>query len=145
MITDAFIFEERCSGVARRRTSRAHSLSPSSRRATSPIWPGLIYDKHRAIPAAMVMKPWTTSRARNPFDICTSKRVTWREAIPGPRAASWHLQSWCPPTAAGRSGVRRQHHDRSRNVAMVTCDHPLSQKADCRNYQDSFGCHPGSR
>jgi len=21
---------------------------------------------------------------------------------------------------------------------MVTCDHPLSQKADCRNYQDSF-------
>jgi hypothetical protein len=27
---------------------------------------------------------------------------------------------------------------------MVACDHPLSQKADCRNYQDSFGCHPDS-
>jgi hypothetical protein len=40
-------FRERCSGLARRRTIRTHSLSPSSRRATSPICPDLIYDRHR--------------------------------------------------------------------------------------------------
>jgi len=57
--TDAFIFGERCSGLARRRTSRAHSLSPSSRRATSQIWPDLIYDRHsiRDKPAAPA-SPW---------------------------------------------------------------------------------------
>jgi hypothetical protein len=35
----------------------------------------------RTIPAAMVTKPWTTSSARNPFDMGASKRLTWREAI----------------------------------------------------------------
>src|SRR6202040_191350 len=37
-----------CADFARRRTSRAHSLPPNSRRATPPICPDLIYDRHRA-------------------------------------------------------------------------------------------------
>src|SRR5260370_27442399 len=37
---------ERCADLARRRTSRAHSLPPNSRRATPPICPDLIYDRH---------------------------------------------------------------------------------------------------
>src|SRR5258708_9985052 len=45
--TDAFIFGERCADLPRRRTSRAHSLPPNSRRATPPICPDLIYDRHR--------------------------------------------------------------------------------------------------
>src|SRR5258708_24365965 len=44
---DAFIFGEGCAGLARRRTSRAHFLPPNSRRATPPIYPDLIYDRHR--------------------------------------------------------------------------------------------------
>src|SRR5258708_13930458 len=44
--TDAFIFGERCADLPRRRTSRAHSLPPNSRRATPPICPDLIYDRH---------------------------------------------------------------------------------------------------
>src|SRR6266403_3728640 len=44
--TDAFIFGEGCAGLARRRTSRAHSLPPNSRRATPSIYPDLIYDRH---------------------------------------------------------------------------------------------------
>src|SRR5258708_35558340 len=44
---DAFIFGEGCPGLARRRTSRSHFLPPNSRRATPPIYPDLIYDRHR--------------------------------------------------------------------------------------------------
>src|ERR1700726_962042 len=44
--TDAFIFGERCTGLPRRRTSRAHSLPPNPRRTASPICPDLIYDRH---------------------------------------------------------------------------------------------------
>src|SRR6201996_9212900 len=44
--TDAFIFAERCADLPRRRTNRTHSLPPNSRRATPPISPDLIYDRH---------------------------------------------------------------------------------------------------
>src|ERR1700730_15115405 len=44
--TDAFIFAERCADLPRRRISRTHSLPPNSRRATPPISPDLIYDRH---------------------------------------------------------------------------------------------------
>src|SRR5260370_18977243 len=37
---------ERCAGLARRRSRRAHSLSPNLGRTASPIWPDLIYDRH---------------------------------------------------------------------------------------------------
>ena len=43
---DAFIFGEGCAGLARRRTSRADPLPPNCRRATPPIYPDLIYDRH---------------------------------------------------------------------------------------------------
>src|ERR1700690_1266000 len=39
---------ERCAGLARRRSRRAHSLSPNLGRTASPIWPDLIYDRHRS-------------------------------------------------------------------------------------------------
>src|SRR3984893_8256165 len=45
--TDAFIFGERCAGLPRRRSRRAHSLSPNLGRTPSPICPDLIYDKNR--------------------------------------------------------------------------------------------------
>src|SRR6202022_2937449 len=37
---------ERCTGLARRRSRRAHSLSPNLGRTASPICPDLIYDRH---------------------------------------------------------------------------------------------------
>jgi transposase InsO family protein len=37
---------KRCTGLARRRSRRAHSLSPNPRRTASPICPDLIYDRH---------------------------------------------------------------------------------------------------
>jgi hypothetical protein len=37
---------ERCTGLACRRSRRAHSLSPNLGRTASPIWPDLIYDRH---------------------------------------------------------------------------------------------------
>src|SRR5882757_10356328 len=37
---------EGCTGLARRRSRRAHSLSPNPGRAASPICPDLIYDRH---------------------------------------------------------------------------------------------------
>src|ERR1019366_1805783 len=45
---------ERCAGLARRRSRRAHSLSPNLGRTASPICPDLIYDRH-------------TQNSRNPF------------------------------------------------------------------------------
>ena len=38
---------ERCTGLARRRSRRAHSLSPNPGRTASPICPDLIYDRHK--------------------------------------------------------------------------------------------------
>src|ERR1700730_12879636 len=38
---------ERCTGLARRRSRRAHSWSPNPGRTASPICPDLIYDRHR--------------------------------------------------------------------------------------------------
>jgi len=43
----ASILGEGSAGLARRRADRAHSLPPSSRRAAPPIYPDLIYDRHR--------------------------------------------------------------------------------------------------
>src|SRR5712672_305546 len=43
----ASILGEGYAGLARRRAVRAHSLPPSSRRAAPPIYPDLIYDRHR--------------------------------------------------------------------------------------------------
>src|SRR5258708_26808172 len=43
--THASILGEGRAGLARRRTGRTHSLSPSSRRATPPICSDLIYDR----------------------------------------------------------------------------------------------------
>src|ERR1700682_684767 len=43
----ASILGEGYAGLARRRADRAHSLPPSSRRAAPPIYPDLIYDRHR--------------------------------------------------------------------------------------------------
>src|SRR6202140_996260 len=40
---------ERCTGLARRRSRRAHSLSPNPGRTASPICPDLIYDKHKLV------------------------------------------------------------------------------------------------
>src|SRR5277367_2765816 len=40
---------ERCPGLARRRSRRAHSLSPNPGRTTPPICPDLIYDRHSRI------------------------------------------------------------------------------------------------
>ena len=40
---------ERCAGLARRRSRRAHSLSPNPGRTASPISPDLIYDRHRCL------------------------------------------------------------------------------------------------
>jgi hypothetical protein len=37
---------ERCTGLARRRARRAHSLSPNLGRTASPICQDLIYDRH---------------------------------------------------------------------------------------------------
>src|SRR6266446_6909786 len=45
--THASSVGEGCAGLARRRTGRTHSLSPSSRRATPPIYSDLIYDRNR--------------------------------------------------------------------------------------------------
>src|SRR5882762_8574653 len=45
------ILGEGCAGLARRRADRAHSLPPSSRRAAPPIYPDLIYDRDRGLPA----------------------------------------------------------------------------------------------
>jgi hypothetical protein len=42
------IFGERCADLPRRRTSRTYPLSPNSRRATPPIGPDLIYDRHNS-------------------------------------------------------------------------------------------------
>ena len=42
----ASIIEQGCTGIARRRSRRAHSLSPNPGRAASPICPDLIYDRH---------------------------------------------------------------------------------------------------
>jgi hypothetical protein len=44
---DAFIFGEGCAGLARRQTSRHHSLPPGPGRAAPPICSDLIYDRHR--------------------------------------------------------------------------------------------------
>src|ERR1700682_5993872 len=44
----ASILGEGYAGPARRRADRAHSLPPSSRRAAPPIYPDLIYDRHRS-------------------------------------------------------------------------------------------------
>jgi hypothetical protein len=44
-----FIFGERCADLARRRSSRAHSLPPNSRRATPPVCPDLIYDRQNGL------------------------------------------------------------------------------------------------
>jgi hypothetical protein len=41
------ILGEGYAGLARRRADRAHSWPPSSRRAAPPIYPDLIYDRHR--------------------------------------------------------------------------------------------------
>src|SRR4030088_857873 len=38
---------EGCAGFARRRAGWTNSLPPNSRRATPPIYPDLIYDRHR--------------------------------------------------------------------------------------------------
>jgi hypothetical protein len=38
---------ERCTGLTRRRSRRAHSLSPNLRWTPPPIRPDLIYDRHR--------------------------------------------------------------------------------------------------
>jgi transposase InsO family protein len=46
----ASISGERCAGLARRRSRRAHSLSPDLGRTASPIWPDLIYDSHSPSP-----------------------------------------------------------------------------------------------
>src|SRR5882724_395082 len=46
--THASSVGEGCAGLARRRTGRTHSLSPSSRRATPPIYSDLIYDRDRS-------------------------------------------------------------------------------------------------
>src|SRR5258708_25829722 len=43
----AFVLGEGYAGLARRRAVRAHSWPPSSRRAAPPIYPDLIYDRHR--------------------------------------------------------------------------------------------------
>jgi MFS transporter, DHA2 family, multidrug resistance protein len=40
---------ERYAGLARRRSRRAHSLSPNLGRTASPIWSDLIYDRHREL------------------------------------------------------------------------------------------------
>jgi Integrase core domain len=45
---DAFIFGEGCAGLARRQTSRDHSLPPGPGRAAPPIFSDLIYDRHRS-------------------------------------------------------------------------------------------------
>jgi hypothetical protein len=52
---------ERCTDLARRRSRRAHSLSPNGRTA-SPICPDLIYDRHtHAKPAAIDL--WNMRRS----------------------------------------------------------------------------------
>jgi hypothetical protein len=42
-------FSVHTADLPRRRTSRTYSLPPNSRRATPPICPGLIYDRHREL------------------------------------------------------------------------------------------------
>src|ERR1700694_5817679 len=49
----ASLLGEGYAGLARRRAVRAHSLPPSSRRAAPPIYPDLIYDRHRRVRAGM--------------------------------------------------------------------------------------------
>src|SRR5258706_12925836 len=44
--------------LARRRADRAHSLPPSSRRAAPPIYPDLLYDRHRAKMNASETRKW---------------------------------------------------------------------------------------
>src|SRR6202158_5045552 len=46
---DAFIFGEGCAGLARRQTSRDHSLPPGPGRAAPPICSDLIYDRHNML------------------------------------------------------------------------------------------------
>src|SRR5258706_11574617 len=52
-------------GLARRRADRAHSLPPSSRRVAPPIYPDLIYDRHRA-GEATVATCWVLQPNRSP-------------------------------------------------------------------------------
>jgi transposase InsO family protein len=42
---------QRCAGLARRRSRRAHSLSPNPGWTALPIWPDLIYDRHNVLAA----------------------------------------------------------------------------------------------
>src|ERR1700690_4052628 len=49
---------EGCAGLARRRPRRAHSLTPNLGRTASPIWPDLIYDRHRVARQITEAFPW---------------------------------------------------------------------------------------
>jgi hypothetical protein len=75
-------------GLARRRAVRAHSLPPSSRRATPPIYPDLIYDRHnlgkarfrphrlqKYLPLVCFAEPPTTTLARGWDDGARPRQV----------------------------------------------------------------------
>src|ERR1700687_1407665 len=53
---DAFIFGEGCAGLARRQTSRDHSLPPGPGRAAPPICSDLIYDRQATSEAQSATK-----------------------------------------------------------------------------------------
>ena len=55
--TDASIPGEGCAGFSRRRAGWTNSLPPNSRRATSPICPDLIYDRHIGSPKKVYLLP----------------------------------------------------------------------------------------
>jgi transposase InsO family protein len=57
--THTSILGEGCTGLARRRSRRAHSLSPNPGRAASPICPDLIYDRHRHLLANVRLRGTT--------------------------------------------------------------------------------------
>src|ERR1700730_10078496 len=66
-VSHASIPGERCTGLTRRRSRRAHSLSPNLRRTPPPILPDLIYDSHPSLTETSDVRAVTGSAAISAF------------------------------------------------------------------------------
>jgi hypothetical protein len=154
---------ERCAGFARRRSRRAHSLSPNLGRTASPICPDLIYDRHSQVSRFQIcngclrhdtlrhsrnsstliaaIEPEFIKRAGRRHDSCGSLFGEHRSgAAPGEARTAATVESpLVKPIRKAKNGQRAHAHHRFEiSVHAVALERALDE-ADAPLGQDRHG------